>query len=53
MCGGGRHCGRQDQADLCPGMQQAALPVSTTDHPCPDCLGHRPVPHLQGRKYNR
>lgn len=51
MRGGRRHSGGQDAAHLCARLQQAAVSVSAADHARTYGLGHRPVPHLQGREY--
>lgn len=51
MRGGRRHSGGQDAAHLCTRLQQAAVSVSAADHARTYGLGHRPVPHLQGREY--
>lgn len=51
MRGGRRHSGGQDAAHLRARLQQAAVSVSAADHARTYGLGHRPVPHLQGREY--
>lgn len=51
MRGGWRHCCGQDAADLCARVQQATLPEPAAYHSRTYRVGHRPVPDIQGRKY--
>lgn len=47
MRGGGRHCRRQNPADLRQSLQQTSLFSPAFGYSRPNSMGHRPIPHLQ------
>ena len=52
MCFGGRQCCGQNQIDLCESLQTAKFFVSTLKSTCSNCLGHWPIPNIQGGRRN-
>lgn len=49
MRGGGRHCRRQNKTNLRQSLQQTSILSPALGHARTDSMGHRPIPHLQGR----
>ena len=52
MCFGGGQCCGQNQIDLCESLQTAKFFVSTLKSTCSNCLGHWPIPNIQGGRRN-